>query len=288
MKVQHHFAPAKFKALPATSQIKAIIRMIYALEDLHNDTLSQALLLEQIHLCASWVSAAIPTYIQDFLDSCVPGNANRQITLCAAACSAAMGESRRDCDIRLREGDGPRPINIAAYKRAQSTIVILSDLRSAFNVGTIFRGADCLAISQLWLCGITATPDNPALRKTAMGTDEHVDWRFCARTEDALDQAQAEGYRIVALETAVSAESVFAWQPRFPLALVLGNEALGLSSEVLARCEFALELPVMGWKNSLNVGVAFTAAAYQIIHGTAELTSDETERAIGDESHGTS
>lgn len=288
MKALHHFEAAKFQALSPIAQIKALIRMISALENLHADPIAQATLLEHIHLCSTWTDSELPIPLSKFLAVCPPGSDRREIALSAAACMMELGDERRDADILIREGDGPRPVDNAAYSRAQSTIVILSDLRSAFNVGSIFRGADCLGISQLWLCGITATPESPALQKTAMGTDTHVKWRCFANTNEALDLAEQEGYRIAALETSMDAVSVFTWTPRFPLALVLGNEALGLSREVLARCEYALELPVMGWKNSLNVGVAFTAAAYQIIHGSPAQSPPPTENTIGDTSHGTS
>jgi len=114
---------------------------------------------------------------------------------------------------------------------------------------------------------VTATPANPALARTAMGTADRVPWRHFPSTLEAVQAAKAQGYELYALETTADATSVFEAEYRFPLALVVGNESLGISQEVLELCGQHVSLAVQGWKNSLNVAVAFGICAYQAVFG---------------------
>ena len=105
--------------------------------------------------------------------------------------------------------------------------------------------------------------------KTSMGTCDRVAWCQFQETSQAIAKYRQAGYTIYALETAQDAVSVFDFQPQLPLALIIGNESLGISQDVLALCDGCLALPVLGWKNSLNVGVAFAVTAYQLVFSKA-------------------
>ncbi len=171
----------------------------------------------------------------------------------------------KDSQIHIRTRDGSPSLQPERLIQSQKIIVVLDNLRSVFNVGSIFRSSECLALGGLYLCGITPTPEHPNLPKTAMGTHEHVPWRYFDTTEHALTELKRDSYKIYALETAGGAASVFETGFDFPMALLLGNESLGIAPEILSLCDQIVDLPVLGWKNSLNVGVAFAISAYQIV-----------------------
>ena len=126
----------------------------------------------------------------------------------------------------------------------QSIRLILDNLRSAYNVGSIIRTAECLNIEEIYFCGYTATPDHPKIAKTAMGTEERITWKHFAKTEDAILHVKSCGYFVYALETVVDSVSVFDENFKEKTAIVVGNEALGISENVLSLSDRCLSLPV--------------------------------------------
>ncbi|MFU8826570.1 MAG: TrmH family RNA methyltransferase [Brevefilum sp.] len=145
--------------------------------------------------------------------------------------------------------------------------VLLDNIRSAHNTGAIFRTADGVGAAHLYLCGITPNPlNNTALQKTALGAEEDLSW---SAHLDAVGLAQAltaEGFRLLALETAAGSQPVFEVDSQFldrgSIVLVVGNEQAGVDPGVLDLCDLALFLPMAGSKASLNAAVAFGIAAY--------------------------
>lgn len=142
--------------------------------------------------------------------------------------------------------------------------VILDNLRSSFNVGSIFRTSECLRIEELILCGYTPAPDNKKVHETSMGTDKYVKWQHRANTIDAIKELRSSGYMIYALETCEGADDLFDVDFQYPIALLLGNEALGLDEEILNLVDKIVKINVRGWKNSLNVATAYAITAYDI------------------------
>ncbi len=140
-------------------------------------------------------------------------------------------------------------------------VVVADNLRSAFNAGGVFRTSDFFGVSRIFLCGYTPGPDNQQVKKTALGADETTPWSRVADVRDAIDSLRAEGYTVYALETAEGASDVSSFTPRFPCALLLGNERFGLDPDVVALADTILEIPSRGMKNSLNVVSAFAVAA---------------------------
>jgi 23S rRNA (guanosine2251-2'-O)-methyltransferase len=145
--------------------------------------------------------------------------------------------------------------------------ILLDNLRSAYNTGAIFRTADGVGAVHLYLGGITPTPsDNPAVQKTALGSELAISWsshpNACAVGQDL----QAEGFRLLALETTLHSISLFDVDLQAiesdPLLLVVGNEQAGVDPGLLELCDLVLALPMVGSKASLNVAVAFGVAAY--------------------------
>lgn len=143
---------------------------------------------------------------------------------------------------------------------------VLDNLRSAFNVGSIFRIADGAGLTALHLCGYTATPAQSKVAKTALGAETNIDWAYHPNGLKAIEQLKAEGWRIIALEAHPHAHALFdtaAWMaPGVPMALVVGNEVTGIDPHLLACADQIVQLPMAGIKGSLNVAVAFGIAAY--------------------------
>ncbi|MGN0852814.1 MAG: TrmH family RNA methyltransferase [Kiritimatiellia bacterium] len=160
-----------------------------------------------------------------------------------------------DAEMGIRTTDEPGHVNRAAFA------VVADNIRSAFNMGGIFRTADFFGAEKLVLCGYAPTPDNAQVKKTALGADESTPWTYAGDVRDAIDALRAEGRRIYALETVDGATDIAACDPVFPCALLLGNERFGLDPDVVAMADEVLEIPSRGLKNSLNVVSAFAVAA---------------------------
>lgn len=142
--------------------------------------------------------------------------------------------------------------------------VVLDGIRSLYNVGSIFRTADAVGIEKLWLCGITGMPPDPKISKTALDAQEVVAWEYVQEVRECLENLKKQGYEIIFLEQTTESVSYEAFEPSGPLCLVLGNEVYGIRDEILPFCDRAIEIPMSGIKNSLNVTVAFGVVAYQI------------------------
>ena len=136
-------------------------------------------------------------------------------------------------------------------------IVILDDVRSLHNVGSVFRTSDAFRVESICLCGITATPPQPEIHKTALGAENSVDWTYYADTADAVRKLKSAGYKVLAVEQAEGSmmldELVLEKNCRY--AVVLGNEVKGVRQDVIDLCDGCLEIPQYGTKHSLNVSV---------------------------------
>lgn len=140
--------------------------------------------------------------------------------------------------------------------------VICPDIRSLHNVGAILRTADGLGVTKVFLCGYTGRPPRKEIHKVALGAEDAVDWAYHPQAWRVIDRLKREGVSIVALEKTPTSASLLGFKPRFPLALVVGNEVDGLPPTLLKRADHIVHLPMWGIKESLNVAVAFGAAGY--------------------------
>jgi tRNA G18 (ribose-2'-O)-methylase SpoU len=139
----------------------------------------------------------------------------------------------------------------------QPLVLVLDQLRSAYNTGSIFRTADAFRLEKLFLCGFTPAPPHKEISKTALGADQSVKWEHCEHTTAAIRQLKEQGYYIVAAEhtsASIPLQS-FAW-PEQPTALVVGDEVFGIQQEVIELCDACVEIPQFGTKHSLNVAVS--------------------------------
>ena len=137
-------------------------------------------------------------------------------------------------------------------------VIVLDNIRSMMNTGSVFRTADAFLLEGIILCGFTATPPHREIHKTALGATESVSWQYIKQTEDAVTQLQADGYEVIAVEQTTSSRSLQQFHPKkgSKYALVFGNEVKGVSNEALKLCDHALEIPQFGTKHSLNVSVS--------------------------------
>ncbi len=143
--------------------------------------------------------------------------------------------------------------------------LILDNLRSAFNVGALFRLADTARLAQVITCGYTAHPPHPKLDKTALGTLEYVPTIHFETTLEAVRSLQEQSIPVWALETISHAKCYTQVSYPQPLGLILGNEALGVNKEVLEHCDAWIEIPMYGFKNSLNVAAAGAVVSFEIL-----------------------
>jgi tRNA G18 (ribose-2'-O)-methylase SpoU len=151
-------------------------------------------------------------------------------------------------------------------------IGLVDDVRSLWNVGSIFRSADGAGFDSLFLCGITGTPPRKEIAKTSLGSEDHVPWFYSRSTASVIPALKQQGIFIVGLEfvEGLSIDLRTAVQDKkltLPLCLCVGNEVSGLSAETINECDLICHLPMRGFKESLNVAVAFGIAAYQIADG---------------------
>jgi tRNA G18 (ribose-2'-O)-methylase SpoU len=142
--------------------------------------------------------------------------------------------------------------------------VVLNNIRSLHNVGTIFRTADGAGIEKIWLCGITGYPPQGGIAKTALGAQDHVSWEYRQDIVGLVKELKSAGYQIVLLEQMQGSAAHDRFQPRFPVCLIIGNEVEGIADSLGSVSDAAIEIEMDGIKNSLNVAVAFGIAVYQL------------------------
>ena len=146
------------------------------------------------------------------------------------------------------------------YREAPESgvVVVLDNVRSAHNVGSLFRSSDAFKVDRLYLCGICALPPSAEIHKTALGAEMTVPWEHFDRTLDAINALRGQGYRIISVEQTEHSQSLETFRKGAGerLALILGNEVSGVDQEVVDASDMCLEIPQFGAKHSLNVSVA--------------------------------
>ncbi|EDP72391.1 tRNA/rRNA methyltransferase [Flavobacteriales bacterium ALC-1] len=151
-------------------------------------------------------------------------------------------------------------LEVSEFKDAKKSpiIIILDNIRSLNNIGSVFRTSDAFLIEKIYLCGITAKPPHNDIRKTALGSTETVDWEYVENTLDLVEKLKVEGVKVCSIEQAESATMLnkFLPQPNTKYAFVFGNEVKGVSQEVVDISDTVIEIPQYGTKHSLNISVS--------------------------------
>ena len=163
-------------------------------------------------------------------------------------------------------------------KNNQKLFIVLDNIRSAYNVGSIFRTADGADVNKICVCGYSPTPDDKKVVKTALGAERFVPWEYYRQTWRLLEKLKADGIQIVALEQTKKSVDYRQFKPRFlpagrqvRLALMVGNEVKGLSKDILKYADKIIAIPMYGQKESLNVAVATGIAIYKLIASRRSL-----------------
>lgn len=154
-------------------------------------------------------------------------------------------------------------------------VIVLDNVRSMSNVGSVFRSADAFLAERICLCGITGVPPHPEIRKTALGATESVAWKYYKKTAEAVMELKSEGYRIIGIEQAEGAIRLndFLPEKNIKYVLVFGHEVNGVDQEIINICDHVVEIPQFGTKHSLNIAVSAGIVMWEIIKPHPEFLS---------------
>lgn len=159
-------------------------------------------------------------------------------------------------------------LSVDAFKEAQKTqlILVLDNIRSLNNIGSVFRTADAFLIEKIYLCGITAKPPHKDIHKTALGSTETVAWEYVKDTLDVVKKLQSENIHVVSIEQAENAVMLnnFTVQPNSKYAFVFGNEVKGVAQDVVSASDTVVEIPQYGTKHSLNISVSCGVVVWDV------------------------
>ncbi len=166
-------------------------------------------------------------------------------------------------------------LSIDAFKEAKKTpiIIILDNIRSLNNIGSVFRTSDAFLVEKIYLCGITATPPHKDIHKTALGSTDTVAWEYVENTLDLVEKLKAEDVKIIAIEQAENATMLndFIVEPNTKYALVFGNEVKGVAQKVVDASDVVIEIPQFGTKHSLNISVSCGVVVWDMFSKLSEI-----------------
>ncbi|MEJ7627079.1 MAG: RNA methyltransferase [Ferruginibacter sp.] len=157
------------------------------------------------------------------------------------------------------------------FRRSEKTpvIAVLENIRSAYNVGSLFRTADAFLLQGIYLTGYTAKPPHKEIKKTALGAEDSVEWKFFDNAGEAIKELKKDGYTIYAVEqvkeSVMLGEAVFSKNEK--IAVIFGNEVSGVEQDTLIQCDGCIEIPQLGMKHSLNIASAAAVVLWEIVRG---------------------
>lgn len=237
--------------MPVEKQFKTLYDLALFIEQNCSDTLSSHFLkLQKYHdfLSASSDQRMIKLSKEFFKVK----NIDHQFQIYLLNLERALGQSKKEYDFLVNTGDKK-----TANKKKYPIICILDSIRSAHNVGAMFRNADCFAIEEIILSGLCPSPLSPQVQKTAMGTTEEVKWSISHSILETVEKYKSMGHQVWAIETGRSSTPLHSQvKPDAPLVLIFGHEQFGISLELLTLCDKIVEIELYGKKNSLNVSVS--------------------------------
>jgi len=160
-------------------------------------------------------------------------------------------------------------ISSEIFKKATKlpVVIVLDNVRSAYNVGSVFRIADAFLIEKIYLCGITGIPPHKEISKTALGAEDHVSWQYAASTLEAVKGMKQSGYIVVAAEHTNQSIHLnkFIFDSKKKYCIIFGHEVTGVQDDVLSECDAVIEIPQFGVKNSLNISVSVGIVIWDIV-----------------------
>lgn len=260
------YPKGKFEELSLERQTRVLLDTLYAAENAWESPIEKEKTLEQFKEYFQWMNfyeikspmlhrlASYHHYLdgeislRKLLDLAVPLERFLELSI------------KDDLLVPVREGDRLDP-----SREVLPLFFVLDHLRSAFNVGSLFRTAECLGVQHIFLVGYTPTPEDAGVVKTAMGTDKHVSWSFHNHIAEVVDELNARNIPLVALETTEGAKDLIHWEAPKEVALMVGNERFGLSQNSLGCAKESIEVTMLGRKNSLNVANAMAIASFEVV-----------------------
>jgi len=241
-----------------TKRLDILLEMLTALESGFSDTEFSAPLKESILNCLYYLKE--DETLQDIRGKSYTLENFSEVIYLRDSLNRVRSKNLRDSDIYIKRYD------VSPEQKSKfPVVVILDNLRSAFNVGSIIRSSECLGAEKVYLCGTTPGLNNKKMVDTAMGTTDFIELESCASTEEAIVRLQKEGYQVCAIELVSNAISLNDFTPLKKVAIVLGNESLGIDESIVELCDLSLVIPMHGWKNSLNVGTAGAIVLYDVV-----------------------
>ncbi|MCW3120171.1 MAG: methyltransferase [Chitinophagaceae bacterium] len=159
--------------------------------------------------------------------------------------------------------------SVDEFKQSEKNpvIVVLENIRSAYNVGSVFRTADAFLIEAVYICGYTAQPPHKEIKKTALGAEETIVWKYFQTTAEAIDDLKGAGFKVYAAEQAEGSFELhkMAFEQNQKVAVVFGNEVAGVEQSSIQLCEGCIEIPQLGMKHSLNIATAAGVVLWEIV-----------------------
>lgn len=146
-------------------------------------------------------------------------------------------------------------------------IVVLENIRSAYNVGSVFRTADAFLLEAIYICGYTCTPPHKEIKKTALGAEDSVSWKHFANTDLAIQELKDLGYTVYAVEQAEGSSLLHElnYEPGQKIAVIMGNEVTGVEQSSIQQCKACIEIPQLGMKHSLNIASAAAVVLWELV-----------------------
>jgi len=158
---------------------------------------------------------------------------------------------------------------VEEFKRSEKTpvIAVLENIRSAYNVGSVFRTADAFLLEGIYLTGYTCVPPHKEIKKTALGAEDTVEWKHFANASAAIEALKAKGYKVYAVEQVVNSFSLekITFDAAEKIAVIFGNEVSGVEQDTIVNCDGCIEIPQLGMKHSLNIATAAGVVLWEIV-----------------------
>ena len=158
---------------------------------------------------------------------------------------------------------------VAEFKRSEKTpvVAVLENIRSAYNVGSVFRTSDAFLLEGVYLTGYTAQPPHKEIKKTALGAEDTVEWEYFANATEAIEHLKSIGYKVYAVEQVQNSSSLeqIDFGTKEKIAVIFGNEVTGVEQETILQCDGCIEIPQLGMKHSLNIATAAGVVLWEIV-----------------------
>lgn len=154
-------------------------------------------------------------------------------------------------------------------------IIVLENIRSAYNVGSVFRTSDAFLIEAIYIIGYSAKPPHKEIKKTALGAEETVDWKYFKTTAEAVEELRGNGFNVYAAEQAEGSFKLNAigFEPEEKIAVIFGNEVTGVEQSTIGLCDGCLEIPQLGMKHSLNIATAAGVVLWELVRTRMSLSA---------------